>query len=694
MNSVSLLDNVTKIKGIGPKRKSILNSRRIFTVEDLLYYFPRKYLDRSKIVKIGQLKVGDTVTVVGTVRDIKFRRTPGKGKYLTSLILFDGSGYIQAVWFGRRNIDKSINLNDQIALSGKITTYKNRIQMENPDFDILSKTDMENTINTGRILPVYPSMGSLGNLFFRKIQKRILDNLSHIPENLPLEIVIEKNLIPREIALREMHFPISKKILNSAKKRFKYEELFLLQTSIADIRFRFKDPKKGRALKSDGKLANKFLKNTGMSLTKSQKKVVNEIVNDLRKKEPMNRLLQGEVGSGKTIVSIISALHAIEAGVQAAFMAPTEVLATQHYQKTKPILDKIRVNSSILVSTTPNKKKETILNHLKEGKINIIFGTHSLIYERIKFKRLGFIVVDEQHRFGTEQRLLLKEKGANPDVLVLSATPIPRTLALTVFGDLDVSVLRERPLAKSIDKQIESVLLSENKRQVAYSYLKKEVDAGRQGFVIVPLIETSQSIEAKALKETFNYLKRFFKDTSIISVVHGRQSSEIKHDSMKKFTTGQSKILLSTTVVEVGIDVPNATVMIIENAERFGLAQLHQLRGRVGRGKHQARVFIISDLPTEESKYRIEAFLDINDGFEIAEKDLILRGEGNLLGFRQSGPSTLRLSRYARDVKLLEEVREDAFKYYQSKSQSDLNIQLLLNLAKKRYNSIEMLLQS
>lgn len=681
----------TDLGTIFPKSKKTveeLKQKGILTVEDLLYFVPRKYLDRSKIVSIAEAKKGDYVTCIGTIKQIEARSTE-KGKKITTAIIFDGTGYLYLVWFGERYIEKLLKENMTIAVSGNIGVYLNRLQMENPDFDILETNKLDELSSTGRIFPVYPLINKLNIKKIRKMIRDIFENCI-IDEILPAEIVINEGLLPRSTALFEIHFPSSIEAVKLAHERLKFEEIFILQTALADLKSKYSSPELGIAVKGDLKKVLNFINILPISLTESQKTAINQLISDISSEKPMNRLLHGEVGSGKTVVALAAAVYTASGGYQSAFMAPTEVLAVQQFEKYRSYLEKTGIKCGLLISGMKQNEKRQTLKKLANGEIDIIFGTHALIYDDVKFSKLGLVIIDEQHRFGTMQRLLLKRKGKNPDVLTISATPIPRTLALTVFGDLDVTTLKERPSGKNIEEQIETLHFEYKNREKAYEILRQRVSEGESGFVVVPLVEDSQDIEAKSLRESYEYVTRFI-PKELVGTLHGRQDSEEKFLTVKKFRAGEIRVLVATTVIEVGVDVPEASIMIIENGERFGLSQLHQLRGRVGRGTKKGTVIILSDFPTEESRLRIETFVKVTDGFKLAEEDLKIRGEGEIFGLRQTGPTDLKFTRLISDAELIEKVRRLAFKYYEQYKPESVSVKILLNESHKRFKNLDYL---
>lgn len=686
----TLDDPIQSIPSIGKRIAESLSKRNINTVEDLLYFFPRRYLDRSRIVKIGEIQAGQEITCLGVVKSIETRRV-GKLK-ITQAILYDGTGYLFLIWFGERRVEKLLGNNLRISVSGKATYYKGRLQIDNPEFEIIEDESTLNLVNTGKIVPVYPSIPNISQKFLRKLVLYALEK-TYISEILPAEVVINEELLPRHNAFYEVHFPENNQLLEKAIYRFRFEEIFILQTALAHLKFNYQKPDAGIAHSGSKELVDKFIGALGVSLTESQKKAINEIIRDLKSSKPMNRLLQGEVGSGKTIVALSAAIFVASGGFQVAFMAPTEILAQQQYERYAPFIEKLGIKSALLTSSTKGRQRNNIIEGIRNGTINIAFGTHSLIYDEVRFKNLGFVIIDEQHRFGTMQRLMLREKGKNPDLLIVSATPIPRTLALTVFGDLDITSLKERPTGYDLMTQVKTVHLNTDNRHIAYEHLRKEIESGKKGFIVVPLVEESEKLEAKSVKDALNFVTKYI-DKELIRVIHGKQTSQEKIVAIDDFRKGRARVLVSTTVVEVGIDVSDATVMIIENAERFGLSQLHQLRGRVGRGKDKAFVFAISDLPTEESAMRIGAFVNNFDGFKLAEEDLRLRGEGDILGYRQSGPSSLKFAQYARDLELLEKIRELSFNYYLRFNVNSNSVKMILREASNRYANLELALKA
>lgn len=651
---------VSKVKFVGEATASHLRKLGIETVADLLYNFPHRYLDLSKMRKINQLKVGEKATVLGKVSHVKRWRAK-TGMRVVTVTIGDGTGYIAGTWFNQDFIANRLKDGMQVTLSGKIAFKYNQLQIENPSYDVLTEKAGE-PIHSGRIVPVHPATQNISTNIMRRIVKNALDEFGQIKDPLPVSVIAENGLLSKSVALQEIHFPSNRELLLKARARFIFEELFVMQVALAARKKYIQTSIRGIAHKKEGALLQAFYDSLPFELTGDQKKVIAEIQEDMERGEPMNRLLQGEVGSGKTMVALAALLTAVQSGYQGAMMAPTEVLANQHYLKTREPLERLGVRVALLTGNTAPKEREKLLSEIKNGDIDIVIGTHAIIQETVDFKVLGLAVIDEQHRFGVQQRVVLKEKGYYPDVLIMSATPIPRTLSLTLYGDLDVSIIKELPGGKQVGEHIKTVLCPADKRDKAYEKIRKEVQAGRQAYIVCPLIEESDKLEVKAVMEEAERLTHEVFPDLRVGLIHGKLKSAEKEAVMAEFNQGELDILISTTVIEVGIDVPNATVMLIEDADRFGLAQLHQLRGRVGRGGHKSYCILFANCATDDSKHRMEAICKINDGFALAEADLQIRGEGQLFGTRQSGMPDLRIAKLTRDIEILAEARQQAFK--------------------------------
>ncbi|MCL6473277.1 MAG: ATP-dependent DNA helicase RecG [Firmicutes bacterium] len=656
----SLKYPVSKVRFVGPTIKSALERLGIETVGDLLFHFPHRYIDLSKRKKISELKVGEKATIVGEIREVKLWRGR-RGTRVINVKIYDGTGYITGTWFNQDFIARRLKKGMQVTLSGKVEYKYQALQIENPFYDVLSERNSE-SIHSGRIVPIHPVTQSLTTNTMRRIVKNALDDFGDIDDPLPDSVIKEHGLLPKATALSEIHFPSTRELLIKARTRFIFEELFLMQVGLAIRKKRVEKQMNGASHRSDGELLRLFYNILPFELTGDQRKAISEIQADMEKPFPMNRLLQGEVGSGKTVVALAALLTAVQSGYQATMMAPTEILARQHYLKIKDILDKLGVSVALLTGGLNLKERTSLAKEISDGDIDIVIGTHAIIQDSVVFKRLGIVVIDEQHRFGVEQRIILKEKGYYPDVLVMSATPIPRTLSLTLYGDLDVSIIRELPGSKKIGENVETIHLDDANRGLAYEIIRTEVAGGRQAYIVCPLIEESDKLEVKAVMDETDRLRNEVFPDLRVGLIHGRMKSVEKESVMKQFNEGKLDILISTTVIEVGIDVPNATVMLIEDADRFGLAQLHQLRGRIGRGKRKSYCILFANPSTEEGKKRIKAICSIKNGFQLAEADLQIRGEGQIFGTRQSGLPDLKIAKLPRDIEILSIAREAAFK--------------------------------
>ncbi|MEE8417139.1 MAG: ATP-dependent DNA helicase RecG [candidate division Zixibacteria bacterium] len=655
-----LFSDVQYLKGVGPKKGDIFKKNGITTVFDLFYYVPRKYLDRSLITPLEAVAEGMSVTVLGTVAAAGIARGR-KSRFV--VILENQREQFELVWFtGYRYLEKAFDVGDVVCASGTVRLY-GRPYLPHPDFEIVGSAD-EETIHTGRLIPIYPESSSLKNIGLhsrglRKIIKPALDRLAESPyETIPDKWREKYALYDLTRAIRQVHFPETMENADSGRQRLAFEELFYLELIMAGRH-------KNRRLKTDGISLDppringrKLLDNLGFKLTSAQVKTLNEIYTDMKANYRMNRLIQGDVGSGKTIVAILAMLGAIESGYQAAIMAPTEVLAEQHYYSVTELLEPLGIKTVLLTSSIKGSARAKTIAAISSGEASVIIGTHALIQKKVDFAGLGLVVIDEQHRFGVVQRGSLQAKGKTPDMLVMTATPIPRTLAMTIYGDLDVSIIDEMPPGRI---PIATKFVPEEKRQDMYDFIGEKVEQAESAFIVYPLVEETEKSDMKAATEAYEQLKTEIFPELRLGLLHGRLKADEKTDVMNKFKNKQIDILAATTVVEVGLDVPSATVMVVEHAERFGLSQLHQLRGRVGRSSMKSYCFLLTgEKVGEDAKRRIEALTATGDGFKIAEIDLEIRGPGEILGTRQHGLPELRVARLT-DTNLVSLARHLAF---------------------------------
>ena len=644
------------IRGVGPKRATALATAGIDTVNDLLHYYPRRYLDRTTVKSIHELKKGDQATMVGTV-EVCGERQARKRK-LFQAVLSDGTGMITLVWFnGVKYIKNAVQKGDRLAIHGKVEFY-NGFQIVHPDFDKLDSD--ADPINTGTIIPLYPLTAELKKVridhrSFRRIIKENEEMFSIIEDHFEESVLSEQKLIPLPTALQHIHFPESRKNLLAAMERLKFDEHFFLQLLMA-LRKKSYEKIGTNALTKSGPHVQQIETELGFELTAAQQKVIQEIRIDIARPQAMNRLLQGDVGSGKTIVAILVAAAAVANGVQVAVMAPTEILAHQHFESFKNQLNKVHISCALLVGKQKVTERKQILEAVKDGKINVVIGTHALIQDEVEFKTLGFVVVDEQHRFGVVQRGILLQKGSHPHLLAMTATPIPRTMAITYHGDMDLSIIDEMPKDR---KPVITKIVKEDRLQNVYKFIREEVQAGRQCMVVYPLVEETEKSDLAAATEGFEALQNIFKGIKI-GLIHGRMKKEEKDAIMDAYAKNEIKILVSTTVIEVGIDIPNASVMLIEHAERFGLTQLHQLRGRVGRGSSKSYCILVERNIRDTSRKRLAIMEKTNNGFVIADEDLKMRGPGKFFSTEQSGFFKHKIADMVTDGAIIRKAREVA----------------------------------
>lgn len=652
----SLSDSVQYVKGVGPKRARLLNRLGMETVQDLLYYFPRAYSDRSQPKPIASLADGEYATLRGRVRARSILR-PHKGMSILKAGIDDGTGIAYLDWYNQPYLHRRLRKGVEVVVSGTVQRSYSKIQIKNFVYDIpvLSKE----SIHSGRIVPTYSLTQGLKPRQLRTIIKHALDQCHKIlPEMLPPDIRSRCSLTDLPRAIYSIHFPADRTNYKEARQRLVFDEFFFLQLAMA-LRRESLQKLEGISYTGPGQLTENFLKMLPFELTEAQRRVIQEIFQDMKKDQPMNRLLQGDVGSGKTVISMLALLKAVEDGYQGAIMAPTEILAQQHYLTLQEFLVPLGVRAELLIGSTPPSQKEKIRKELADGKVDIICGTHTLIQETAEFGRLGLIVIDEQHRFGVVQRKALREKGLKADLLVMTATPIPRTLALTIYGDLNISVLDEMPPGR---KPIATYWVSPSRRAGIYKFLAQEIRKGRQVYIVYPLVEESEKLELKSATQMQEHLQRDIFPNLKVGLIHGQMTGSQKETVMRRFKAKQIDILVSTTVIEVGIDIPNASVMLIEDTQRFGLAQLHQLRGRIGRGEYQSYCILLGNPGSDISRRRLKVMTQTSDGFEIAQEDLELRGPGEFFGTRQHGLPELKIGNLVKDLKLLEVARQEAFR--------------------------------
>ena len=682
-NPSNLLETpIQYIKGVGPRRAQVLESLNIFTIKDLLYYFPRKYLDRTSIQLIGSIKTDMEVNIVGRVKSVNLRKMK-RGSFLTAT-LADHTGSVRLMWFnGSDYIYQSLKAGDLIAVHGKVADYKGNVQIVHPEYDKLNANEI--SLSTGFVIPVYPltedlKKSGLDNRNLRKIIYLALDSLSEIEDHFDKKQQEDFKVCSLNSALRNIHFTTSIDKLEESIHRLKFDEHFFLQILLALRKNKIKE-NRFTPIGFKTKYYNQILKNLSFELTGSQKQVLREIIDDFLSENPMNRMIQGDVGCGKTIVSILASSVVVENDYQVAIMAPTDLLAKQLYKNFKAVYEKLGVECSLLVGSLKSKDKKKVLESIKAGDSKIVIGTHALFQKDVAFKNLGLSIIDEQHRFGVNQRQMLLKKSSVPNLMAMTATPIPRTLAITYNGDMDLSIIDELPKNRP---DIFTSHIEKNNLDTAYNFIREKVSIGGQAIVVYPLIEETEKQDLDAASESFDLLTQNIFPDLTVGLMHGKLDSDQKNKVMEQFMNHEIQILVSTTVVEVGIDNPNASVILINNCERFGLSQLHQLRGRVGRGELTSYCILCSDSESPNTKQRLNVLTKSRNGFEIADEDLKLRGPGEFFGERQSGFIKFRIADLTTDGPIIRSARMKAFDIIHN----DANLEAPSNsLIKERFDN-------
>lgn len=718
-----LANRRTGLRTKGPPAAEVLRGIEVATVGDLLHHYPRRYIDRSKVARIRELRVGQYATVIARVRRVSKRATRNR-RTMVTITLADGSGYLDLTFFNQPWIANTYREGHEVAVSGVTQLYRGRLQLANQEVELLQSGDQD-LVHTGRITPVHRASEGIATRTIRELVWRALEQIEPIPDPLPVQIVRAEELAAFDGAIRGIHFPSSAEELDAATERLKFDELFALELGVAFRKHRVERAELGVSHRPDVPLVGHLLSSLPFEPTDAQRRAMEEIGAAMSRSRPMNVLLQGDVGSGKTLVALHAAIVAIGSGHQAAVMAPTEVLAAQHFRSIEALLGPFgaipylelvgsgrgeqrgqaslleedgadpasdaAVTYALLSASVTGKDRARVLEGVASGDVDLVVGTHALVQEAVTFRDLSLAVIDEQHRFGVHQRMALKGKGGAPDVLIMTATPIPRTLALTYYGDLDVVVLDEMPRGRQPVRT--RIARTDAERDAAYSLVRGEVEAGRQAFVVCAAIDEANRTQVRAAEaEAERLATDVFPDLSV-ELLHGRMRPADKERRMDAFRGGEHDLLISTTVIEVGVDVPNATVMLIENAERFGLAQLHQLRGRIGRGEHPSTCVLFDESAedNEEARARLAAMVRTTDGFELADEDLRLRGEGTLFDVRQSGLPDLKLARLAEDIELVKRARARAFGVIDADPELTEHATLLVELRRRFARSIDWL---
>jgi ATP-dependent DNA helicase RecG len=668
------------LKGVGPKTAVQLKAMGIITVKDMLDYYPRDYEDMGNVKQIGEMVDGEIAAIQAQVSIIYPSRRIGKGKYMNRIIFQNSTGYIAGVWFNQPYIKNNFKVGQNVYLYGKISKRMGEVQIVDPQYDRDYEGDAKG------INPIYPTSKHISQNQLRKLSKQALEIIdSQIREYMPSEILEEHRLVDIKFAIKNIHYPENMDSLRAGIKRLKFDELLLLELGLMRSKEEFEESEGAFSIPICSQMVE-FKEKLPFQLTGAQSRTVREVLRDMKRCKPMNRLVQGDVGSGKTMVAAIALFNTAMNGLQGALMAPTEILAEQHYASLNSLVSSWGVETALLTGSTSKKEKEEILEGIAGGRIKIVIGTHALIQDNVEFSSLALVITDEQHRFGVRQRTVLKEKGSNPHVLVMTATPIPRTLAIFMYGDMDISIIDELPPGR---QKVDTYFMRPAMRNKVYGFVRDEISKGRQAYVVCSMVEESEKLEVESAAEMQEKLKEEYFSDFQVGLLHGRMSSEEKEEVMRSFKEGHISVLVSTTVIEVGVNVPNATVMVIENAERFGLAQLHQLRGRVGRGKHKSYCILVSEGKTKEACDRLNVLTRTNDGFEIAEKDMQQRGTGEFFGFRQHGLPELKLADIMKDMAILKEAREAAKHILDKDDNSEEYCQLMKEVDNKFNSNID-----
>jgi ATP-dependent DNA helicase RecG len=669
---MELNDDIIKINNIGEQRANKLHQLGIYTVGDIVEYFPRDYNDRSTILNISNLEIDKENTFIAEVAS-QPENLRINNRIITKLKLKDATATIVALWYNQAYLKNYFFAGQNYLFTGKVVKKSSRLEVAAPEYE---KLDDKELLSGGRIVPVYASTYKLSQKMLRQLIKSVLeDTYNQLQEFLPLEIRKKCELCDRNFAIQNIHFPIDEESFFIARYRLVFEELFLLQLGLLRIKALSTKGKTGLIIES-AQTKEEFVRALPFKLTNAQLRTIDEIEKDFKSGNVMNRLVQGDVGSGKTIVAIVSAYTAVKAGYQVAMMVPTEILAKQHYESFSSLLGSSDINTVLLTGSMTKKQKQVQLEKIENGDANIVIGTHALIQDNVLFNRLGFVITDEQHRFGVGQRSKLADKGVSPHTLVMTATPIPRTLALILYGDLDISIIDELPPGR---QKVETFSVAGSYHERIYAFINKEIDMGRQVYIVCPMVEETDKDELKSVMEYTNQLKQEVFKGHNVEYIHGKMKANQKQQIMDQFIAGNINILVATTVIEVGINVANASLMVIENAERFGLAQLHQLRGRVGRGNYKSYCILITDSKSKMTQERMKIMQKTNDGFELSEVDLDLRGPGDFFGTRQHGLPEMKIANLYKDIDILKQAQQQA----ENVIKEDCNLEKAENLALK-----------